>query len=349
MGSSVVASKGPNLVSENTECEHKKKCVDVKIVNNTDVVGINVHINDKAKHSARFIYNKCKAGDVESLLVRPLAYSFMIYRSALTDVSKCSYANIVKSKNRNPLSVKTKSAEVVHNKNKPSGSVGNKFSTKCNQVMVNSLLSNNGCENVKDNDHTDLNKKFKLVFDMVDHNNECDDVGVDVLDILHTEPKREIRPALDMTYQNNTDPSKKFRPVSHRSNQNKVGDCGGKVLGIVHTYPNKKSRTTFDRSVQSTAGVNGVGKALVGSVHTDLFRNFRPKVVTTDQNNESGMGDENVSGISHPYPNRNLKPVLHMSDQNRQGINDRGRGLGSVHTDLNRKLTPIVATAKSKQ
>ena len=124
MGSSVVASKGPNVVSENTECEHKKKCVDVKIVNNTDVGGINVHTNDKAKHSARFIYNnKCKAGDVESLLVRPLAYSFMIYRSALTDVSKCSYANIVKSKNRNPLSVKTKSAEVVHNKNIPSGSV----------------------------------------------------------------------------------------------------------------------------------------------------------------------------------------------------------------------------------
>ena len=135
MGSSVVASKGPNVVSKSTECEHKKKCVDVKMVNN--VVCTNVHTDDKAKHPARFIYNKkCKAGDVESLLVPPLEYSFMIYRSALTDVSKCSYANIVKSKNRNPLSVKTKSAEVVHNKNKPSGSVGNDLGTKCTQVMV---------------------------------------------------------------------------------------------------------------------------------------------------------------------------------------------------------------------
>ena len=37
MGSSVVDSKVPNVVSKNTECEHKKKCVDVKMVNNTDV------------------------------------------------------------------------------------------------------------------------------------------------------------------------------------------------------------------------------------------------------------------------------------------------------------------------
>ena len=58
MGSSVVASKGPNVVSKNTEREHKKKCVDVKMVNNTDVGCINVHTDDKPKHSARFIYNK---------------------------------------------------------------------------------------------------------------------------------------------------------------------------------------------------------------------------------------------------------------------------------------------------
>ena len=319
MGSSVVASKGPNVVSKNTECEQKKKCVDVKMVNNTDVGCINVHTDDKPKHSARFIYNKkCKAGDVESLLVRPLAYSFMIYRSALTDVSKCSYANIVKSKNRNPLSVKTKSAEVVHNKNKPSGSVGNVLGTKCTPVMVNSLMSNYGCENVKNNVHTDLNKKFKPAFDMVDHNNECQDVRVNVLDIVHTDPKRKIRSALDTTYQNNTEPSKKCSPVSDTSNQNKVEDCSG--LGIVHTYPNKKSRATFDRFEQSTDGVNGVGKALVGSVHTDLIGNCRPRVVTTDQNNESGMGDENVSNIIHTYPNRNLKPILHMSDQNCQDL-----------------------------
>ena len=63
------------------------------------------------------------------------------------------------------------------------------------------------------------------------------DVCVNVLDIVHTDPKKKIRPALDMTYQNNTEPSKKCSSVSDRSNQNKVGDCSG--LGIVHTYPNK--------------------------------------------------------------------------------------------------------------
>ena len=52
-----------------------------------------------SKRQSRYVYNsKCNPKQIESEMVHPLQYSFMLGRAVLNDVSKRSYASVVKAK-----------------------------------------------------------------------------------------------------------------------------------------------------------------------------------------------------------------------------------------------------------
>ena len=158
MGSNKVVTKSWSSHSdvEQKDCnqvgkDHKNECV-----NKTMHVMAENAVNLGQKRPCRFVYNSnSKPSDNKSLMVRPLKYSFMVFRSATNDVTRRSYASVLKT-DKNKLRCHDSSTKVIPGTTINNGSQDN-ANKQANDSFKSSHVSGPECDGLQETEHLIMN------------------------------------------------------------------------------------------------------------------------------------------------------------------------------------------------